>query len=688
MLIQNQKPHESVYGPDDWKSAHEYAAEYIAQQCKERRCAPDQISDDEVKLALVEQSLRSPVFWIRNYASTVTKKAELVLIDPWIGQLLFDVVCESQRRLGVAQRVIEIKPRQVGYTTWLIGRAMWRAIQPNINVCFLVPDDDVAKDIAKRIGTVHNNLGWMKPMTRIENQVRVVFSNPDSRTREFDRGLDSQILITVPGPLRGFSPHVVVLSEYAHIWDISKIEPSEMLDALLSGMSAGEESAVFIDTTPNGFDDDYYPMACEAVERNPKWARSWERKTIPSREEIITGAIGLPDRPADGWVPVFTSFLWHEQYACKGPQTPFGQLPALTSQQRQHLSATIGKEEKYGNDEETMLRDRYGATPERLWWRRWKLDNDVKGHDARHKLLKFHQEYAVSWSDAFVDFGSAAFDAVGLDAVSRQWRPPSARGMLRNVNTNGYERWVVDETDLAYQWHEMRFWAPSETGEMYVIGVDLAESFENMDANQTYACVLRRRDYKQVAVYESRAPMHRVRAALFSMYRYFNNAFLGIEVKGFGKNLVREMYDMGARNQYKWKRLDQEFPEDTKFLGWETSENTRHGMESIVMELIATRGEGGAPRPGIILRDKKTIDQLKQLKRDERTEKLKARGGGLDDASDALMIACALCRDPNNTYAPPRAVQERAVDGALYSYQQIMQSGRAYDRNNPSLSDL
>ncbi len=277
------KPNDSLYTQDDWINAQDYAARYITQQCKERRIAPDQVGEDEVKLAIVEHVLRSPMFWIRNFAFTVSKKADLILIEPWIGQLLFDTVCESQRRLGYAQRVIEIKPRQVGYTTWLIARAMWRALQPNINVVFMVPDDDVAKDISRRVATVFNNLGWMAPLKRIENQVRVVFSNPDPRTREFDRGLDSQILITVPGSLRGVSPHVVVLSEFAHIRDSSTVDPAEMLTGLLSGMSAGEESAVFIDTTPNGYDEDYYPMVMESIERNPKWAKSWERSTIPTR---------------------------------------------------------------------------------------------------------------------------------------------------------------------------------------------------------------------------------------------------------------------------------------------------------------------------------------------------------------------------------------------------------------------
>jgi hypothetical protein len=144
---------------------------------------------------------------------------------------------------------------------------------------------------------------------------------------------------------------------------------------------------------------------------------------------------------------------------------------------------------------------------------------------------------------------------------------------------------------------------------------------------------------------------------------------------------------MGARNQYRWKRLDVEVVEDTKFLGWETSQHTRGTMEGIVAEEIARRVLG-RPEPGLILRDKKTIDQLKMLKRFPGEDRLKGRGSAKDDAVDALMIAMALDRDPMNPYVPPRAVQQAAVEGTLYSYQRLQTQGKLASRNEPTLKDL
>lgn len=678
---------QSLYTADDWLDHTEYAKRYIVQQCKERSVAPEQIGDDEIKMALAEQILRSPVFAARNFFATTTKTQEVRTIDPWIGQLLFDMVCESQRKNGYAQRVVEIKPRQVGYTTWLIARGMWHALQPNASVVFMVPDDEVTKNLNKRIADVYNNLGWMTPMRRIENQGRVVFSNPDSRTRDWDKGLESQIVVTVPGPIRGFSPTFVVLSEFAHYRDISSVDPSDMLTGLLSGMSAGAESAVFIDTTPNSFDEDYYPLVQEAMERNPKWVRAWERKTIPTREEIISGAFGQPDRPGAGWVPVFTSSVWHENYRTQD-EHPLGQLKKLTKEQHGELVSTLGKLAKYGCEQETELQKRYGATLGYLFWRRWKLDNDIQGYDHRQRLLTFSQEYAVSPNDAFIDFGNQAFDGIGLATVTRMARPPVARGILRSEydGKNVRTEWTIDQTWNS-PWEEMRFWAPPGN-DQFVMGVDLGESFENDDADQTYACVLRRRDLKQVAVYEACAPHHRTRQALYAMYRYFNNAYTAVEVDaGGGKNLVRELYDMGLRNQYHWKRLDTEIVEDTKFLGWETSEQTRPRMDGAVVEMVGKRDENDHPAPGFILRDKKTIDQMLTLKRDP-NGKLKARGGAHDDAYIALAIALMADRDPVHPFVAPRRVQERALEGVLYTYQRLMSGQQVPERNRPRLQDM
>ena len=193
----------SPYEEDDWLSAEEYATRFVRSEMKRRNITAEEVGSDEIKLALAEQSLLSPMFMIRNSFHTVGKNKEIVTVDPFLGQIILDLVCESQRKIGVAERVIEIKPRQVGWTTWLLARGMWKGLQPNNSIVVMVPDDEVVKSINKRIGDIYNNLGWMTPMRRIDNQKQVVFSNPDPRTRDFEKGLDTQIASWSRAPCAG-----------------------------------------------------------------------------------------------------------------------------------------------------------------------------------------------------------------------------------------------------------------------------------------------------------------------------------------------------------------------------------------------------------------------------------------------------------------------------------------------------
>lgn len=680
----------SIYDSSSWMSGEDFATKFVIDECRRLGVTPEEIDDDDVKLALAEQALLWPIFMIRNSFHTVSKKQELVTVDPFKAQIVLDITCESQRQIGVGERVITIKYRQLGSTTWFLCRGMQRGLQPNNIIVVMVPDDEVSKTINKRIGDIYNNLGWMTPMRRIENQKSIMFSNPDPRTRDFDKGLDSQIVVVVPGPLRGISPiSTLILSEFAHISDNSQVDPTDMLDGVLTGMSKGPESAVYIDTTPNGFDEDYEPMAREAIEKNPKWVKNWQKIPFLSKRDIVAGALGLPDRPGDGWVPYFSPCTAHEEYTTKD-FSPLGQRPKMSVDRRRYIESTLGKLSKYGNDEEIELIKKYGATLGFIEWRRYTIDNDIQGFDDRQKLLTFRQEYAHSYETCFVDYGNSAFDPLGLEALAKQAHEPTGRGILRQYNEQGFLRWRVEEN--LYQWDEMRFWAPAESDEKYVIGGDLGWSFESEECDQTYVHVFRRRDRKQVAVYESRAPMHRVRQCIYSLYRYYNNALTGIETKGPGKNLVYELWQMGVRNQYRWKRYDQEIVEETKWLGWETSANTRPRMEGILIEEIGMRDAADNPAPGIILRDQKTITQLRNLKRyPDDGGKIKARSGAHDDASDGLMITLAVDRDPNYPYMPkrePRLDKDYETGAALGNFGRLLSLKPGASRNNPSLKDL
>ncbi len=622
--------------------------------------------------------LQSPLFAMANYFYTEDANRDLVPMMPFVGQALLDVAVESQRRRGLPQRVIEIKPRQIGWTTRNLGRALWTAMHPNRHAIILVDQEAVAESLATRLGTMLNNLPlWLQPKRRINNLRSIVFDHPDPKLRMNDPGLNSSLQITVPGPMRGKTPQFVCVSEFAFM---SLERQILIMEGLIGAMALTEFSCVILDTTPNGHDDMYEPMVEEAVENNPRWVSKWySTKTPPTAAQVYEGIFGEPDHPERGFVPAFCPWYFHEAYTTQNESSK-GELRKMTPAQLRELQETLGKMPEYGNDEELELRDKYGVSPYRLWWRRRKIDS-YKQPNQRMRILTFHQEYATTHYDCFVDYGLSPFDGECLDTVMRQRREPAARGMLREESPN---KIVVDQT-FHSDWEELRVYAPPQPGEKYTIGVDCGIAYQSRDADATVAQVVRFRDNKLVATYVARAPVYRVREQVFLLYKWYNNAYTGIETAGPGYDLVRTLVDKGLQNYYAYKRLDRDFPEPSPYPGWETNSKTRPIMEAYFCELIDKRDAEKRPAPDIIIPDGQTLRELSTVRR-EPSGKIKAPSGH-DDCVDALMIAIAIARDPWAGLHLPTE-KEEVKDTRAFERMFRNTVGSIGTRNRPNIANL
>jgi hypothetical protein len=202
----------SVYRPEDWMTEGEYVRSLVGR---------GPITDEAIglyRVRLMRHILGSHMFFARNYGVTVDKQlARIVPFDPWFSQTGLDYTIEVQRRLGYAQRVIEIKPRQVGWTQLLLSRCVHTILHPNKNAVVFVPDMDVSRQMMGRMGMILNNLpAWLSPMRKISNAALVEFENPNAKDRPRNPGLGSALACIVPADFRGATNlNMVVLSEYA-----------------------------------------------------------------------------------------------------------------------------------------------------------------------------------------------------------------------------------------------------------------------------------------------------------------------------------------------------------------------------------------------------------------------------------------------------------------------------------------
>lgn len=668
----------NVYSHLEW-----FAERDFARRIANGRTAEDAKSD--VKKALLATFFGSPVFAIRNYFYTVSKEGDLVKIDPWRGQTMLDYALECQRRRGLPQRIVEIKARQVGFTAWNLARAFWAALHPRMKVGVLVNDDDVAATLMLRVGEMYNNLPrWLRPMKRIENVKQLVLDNPNARERDTRPGLGSNISITVPNSLRGFTPNYFVWSEAAFCanWQ-------EVSDGVISGMGAHGRSCVVLDTTPNGYDDFYWPLVQQSVARNPKWVARWDGPA-PSREEIIAGGLGEPD-DLKGWIPVFCPWRWHEEFTTKDEEADFGQLPMLDDKELQHLRATLGKKDEYGGEEELELTERYGVSLYRIAWRRFKI-NDNQGADPYMKLLKFRQEYPTTWRSGFLTFGRGAFDARGLDKLGTYLgpgskygpRPPLARGCLRRDDRGEV---YVDQTFIS-DWLEVRVWALPDPHEEYCMGVDTALTYGHDGCDYTTFQIIRRRDRKQVAAMSARCDPDTYREQCYLAYRWYNNAYLGIEMEADGFDLAVTLWARGCTNQYFYQRSDVP-PETnpTQGLGWETNNKSRWRLQNVLIAAIARKDANDQPEPDVIICDEQTMTEFQEVTRSPEGF-IENTSGGHDDHFMSLGIALTIDEDPWKPYTRqrPRSKDSVPMNGLLDHIGFTVASRRS--RNSPAYEDI
>jgi hypothetical protein len=633
---------------------------------------------DDWRRAETEAFNGSSLFAMENYFYTESKAGDLVPLVLRPGQCILHVCLESQLQMGLRQQVIEIKPRQIGWTTYDLARGLWRALHPNMRVSIMVLEERVADELSKKLATMYNNLPvFLRPMKRIDNLKFVTFDNPNAQDRIANPGLNSSIFIGVPSPQRGRTPHFVVASEYAFWTDEMQLA---FQTGLVAAMPLGPEACIIIDTTPNGHDDGYEPMVMEAIDNNPKWVKSWERKGVPSKEDILAGILGQPDHPERGYVPAFSPWQWHPEYTTKD-EDPLGELPKMSADQTREIQGNLGKLSKYGNDEETELRDKFGVSLSRLWWRRRKIDSYKSLADERLRLLSFRQEYAQDWSSCFVDYDLSPFDPLALDYLARHVKTPAASGLLRDTGV----RIEVDQTWRSDK-EGVRIYAPPSGTDNYVMGVDTQIAYDSDEADSTVAMVMRVRDYKVVAVYQAQAPQYRIREQIRLLYKWYNNAYCAIETEGIGYGLVRELYDLGVTNQYFWKRMDNDIPKETSYLGWETNYKTRAGLEQNIIEVLAHRDATGKPDPLVIIPDRETVRELQTVKRDS-SGNIKASSRAHDDHFMALGICLAVIKDTAFPYrGSNRSKEMRAELNALMK--PIGYDPRPRRNNNPSLEDL
>lgn len=358
--------------------------------------------------------LRDAKFYMEQFLHIRTKDQKIVKLKMKPAQQrLYDII-QGERTEGKPVRIIILKARQLGFSTVIEGLFFHDTVtRPLVETLIIAHSSDSTTKLFRMNKLFYDMLPKsLRPMRKSSNAREIVFENPekDAEKKAASPGLRSAIRCVTAGSDgagRGSTLTNVHASEAA-FWKNMK----ETLDGLLSAVPDDPQTAVIIESTPNGFNE---------------FKDFWD--------DAVAGK--------NGFLPLF--FPWFEDPDYRK------EVPAGT----------------VWTEEEDALRETYGLDEEQLQWRRWCIRNNLGG-DA----VKFRQEYPSCPEEAFLMSGNPFFDNEEiLRQIPRMGDPLRQGRFLYETDAGGKPtaiRWEEDRRG------EICLWEEPQKGHPYVLGGDTA----------------------------------------------------------------------------------------------------------------------------------------------------------------------------------------------------------------------
>lgn len=396
----------------------------------------------------------------------VNKDSQLV---PWRlnpAQRMREVAVLRQQRAGLPVRQIDLKARQIGFTTDAIVRACWEVLTKRRSKVLLVSqDDETAQEALDKV-----NVG-VGEMRKLKGGTWTISLDHDAqRRKKIAAPMNSQIKIASAikkHPGRGFTPKTVIGDELA-FWE----DAPKKATALFNGVPMRRDTAVFLFSTANGATGYYHH----------RFKVAWK-----ARHKSIT------QRPG-GFNANF--FPWYCDPGYRWTQT-FGLAHngAIPRAKLDELESTLLDYERWLLAQKFLQRWQESDTWERIEWTRddgsrafkhrrrgvgwrnvdvdqllWRREKIIEHHGdplRPETWYEFMAEFPATPDEAFVATGRLVFDQIKLKEMLAKCAPAPWVG---DIMKTGEATGPVDVPTMASYTHDTE------------IGLGLATGTYNIEA--------------------------------------------------------------------------------------------------------------------------------------------------------------------------------------------------------------
>jgi hypothetical protein len=584
----------------------------------------------------IRERFRTDGLYYADHALHIPNEVgEIVPLRPRPGQHKIEAAIQKQQAAGEPIRLIILKSRRLGSSSWCAGTLLRRLTQNrNRRGQIVAQDRGTGGELFELLKLMYQHLpneDWLKPPIYRSNDTKdsKLLWWGEKSPLERDRGnlgINSQLTIDTAAEVeagRGKTLHDLLCTEVA-FWP----NPKKAL-SLLNAVYDLPETMVILESTANGHN--WFKDRWDAAERGE-----------------------------GNYLAVFIG--WQED---------LNNVRAFADDdERERFIASIGTG-PWGEDEPRLVEE-YGCTPEQLNWRRNAIVDK-----ANSDLDYFRQEFPSYPLEAFIASGRHVFaaplvraaldnaetiqklepDAGGPEQgvfretgfrerrvhsgtvevpTGSQWTPASATGFPPSYDF--WVRWNPKAGEKDEQGNPIPYPGPKD---QFIVAVDPATGEQNTTGQPDFSViqVIDHRTREQVARLRTRrldADELALQAVLAA--QFFNDALITVETTGgYGIPVTRKLWDgFGWRRVYKRRSLEQKAAKASDRLGWDTNRRTKPQMIEGLREMLREGTHG--------LRDPLTVFEMQTYVVDAKGRQ-DADAGAHDDLLTAYMQGQEVARE-------------------------------------------
>ncbi len=349
-------------------------------------------------------------------------------------QRLLEEIIRDIRSQGRLVRLLILKARREGVSTWVAGRFYWKTTTHfNRYAAMLTHEPEASEFIFNMTRRFHRHLPWEFRPAQLHNNKKEIEFNTSSGL-----GLDGAIRVGTAGKTDFGSGQLI---HYLHLSEVAKWPThtaSDLLTSLLQCVPDQPETEVIFESTARGPSGEFYERFFSARYVYELYRDATGKAQFKSR-------INERSSVSNVYSAIFIPWFVFDAYRLDG-----GQPLQL-------------------NEDESALRDICGVDEAQLLWRRQAIENRCGGD-----ILRFRQEYPASAVEAFVSTSASVFNTQKILRLMADAKEP----VQRYECELGTGQWRPSADG------RLRVWEEPVAGGQYLISADVSEGLEGHD----YSC--------------------------------------------------------------------------------------------------------------------------------------------------------------------------------------------------------